>query len=86
MGMQGSGAYSSITEIRMFLRADSAEALVRQQLMNNVKFGSQFSYTDFTHSPIDKKWYCWFLIDMQVFQEKSGSKPLSAGDTRGSAE
>jgi hypothetical protein len=67
----------------MFLRADTTEELVRAQLENNVKFGGQCDYTDFTHSTIDKKWYCWFLIDMEMLLEKQGAKPLEAGVKRG---
>lgn len=81
MGMQGAGVSRQLTEVRMFLSANSANELVRKQLLNNVKFGMSFSYTDFTQSPIDKLWYCWFLIDLELIEEKKNTKPLLAGDS-----
>lgn len=69
MGMQGSGHTSSVTEIRAFLRADTAEELVRLQLANNLKFRSKFSYTDFSF--VKEKWYCWYLIDIEDFTNGS---------------
>ena len=67
MNMIGTGLRGSVTEIRMFLKADSADELVRLQLNNNIKFASHSSYTDFSQSPVDKKWYCWYLIDISRF-------------------
>lgn len=65
MSMMGSGGPSRVTRVRMFLEADSAEELVRLQLQNNLKFQSEFSYTDF--SSVDGKWFCWFLVDLIEF-------------------
>ena len=65
MSIIGSGSTRNVTEIRSFLSAKSADGLVRAQLLNNMKYGVQFSYTDFCQSPVDKKWYCWFLIDIE---------------------
>lgn len=82
MGMRGSGSYTRLTEVNMALSADTPEALTREMLLNNVKYGVRFGYTDFTQSPIDKRWYCWYLIDIELYQEKSNTKPLRSGDTR----
>ncbi len=78
MSMRISSKGASPTEIRMFLRADSAEELVRLQLRNNIKFQAAFSYTDFSQSPVDKKWYCWFLTNAEDIQPQ----PLVAGNTK----
>lgn len=73
MSIIGTGSSGAVTEVRMYLRAESADALVRSQFLNNLKYKSQFGYTDFTQSPVDKQWYCWFLIDIQLLSE---NKPV----------
>lgn len=68
MAMMGSGHKSRISEVRMFLRADSAEELVRLQLQTNVQLRGQASYTDFGLTP-DGKFICWFLVDVDQYPE-----------------
>ena len=63
MSMVGSRANSRPSQIRMFLRADSAEELVRLQLRNNVQMKGRADYTDIQH--VDGVWYCWFLVDVE---------------------
>ena len=62
MSMVLGGRGSSLSEIRVFLRADSPEGLVRLQLLTNTKLKSQAQYTDFSN--VDGQWYCWFLVDV----------------------
>lgn len=58
----GSRVTSRPSQIRMFLRADSAEELVRLQVRNNIFLKGRADYTDFQF--VDGKWYCWFLVDL----------------------
>jgi hypothetical protein len=51
----------------MFLKADTAEELVRLQLQTNVRVMGRADYTDITFA--DGKWYCWFLVDADFFPE-----------------
>lgn len=67
MSMIGSASYSaSPSKVRMFLRADSAENLVRLQLQTNIFLKGQANFTDFQFAK--GKWYCWFLIDVAEHQ------------------
>lgn len=68
MGGLGTSYNARPGNVRMFLRADSAEGLVRLQLKNNVYLKGQASYTDVTQAA-DGKWYCWFLVDMDEYPE-----------------
>lgn len=75
MGIIGSRVSRSLTEVRNFLRADSAEELVRLQLQTNLKHGLSFSFTDFMVGP-DGKFYCWYLVDLE-----DSEKDVIDGDT-----
>ena len=46
----------------MFLRADSAEGLVRSQLQVNTLLRGRADFTDIQFA--DGFWYAWFLVDM----------------------
>ena len=67
MGNLISGGNSRPSVIRMFLKADSAEELVRLQLRMNVSILGRADYTDFSN--VDGVWYCWFKIDVDHFPE-----------------
>lgn len=66
-GMLGTVVQANPSLVRMFLRADSAEELVRLQLLTNVRLGGQASYTDIQFA--DGAWYAWFLVDVDRFPE-----------------
>ena len=53
---------SSPSLVRAFLRADSAEMLVRLQLELNVALLGRADFTDIQFA--DGYWYAWFLIDV----------------------
>ena len=60
----GTGTSSfKLTQIKSFLRADTAEELVRLQLENNTKHAGFFDY----HVMLgpDNKFYAWFYIDIE---------------------
>jgi len=65
--MLGTVVQSNPSLVRMFLRANSAEELVRSQLLTNVRLGGQASYTDIQFA--DGFWYAWFLVDIEKFPE-----------------
>lgn len=67
MGMQGTTGTSSPSLIRMFLRADSAENLVRLQLQTNVLLMGRADYTDIQF--VKGKWYAWFLVDIDRYPQ-----------------
>lgn len=68
MSMIGSGTYSaSPSKVRMFLRADTAEELVRLQLQTNLFLKGQANFTDFQF--VKGKWFCWFLVDVAENQK-----------------
>ena len=50
----------------MFLRADSAEMLVRLQLETNIQLMGRADYTDIQQAD-DGKWYAWFLVDVAQY-------------------
>lgn len=69
--MIGSRATARPSQVRMFLRADTAEELVGLQLRTNVFLKGRADYTDFQF--VKGKWYCWFLVDIaehQLFLEQ----------------
>ena len=77
MSMMGSRVTAKPSQVRMFLRAGSAEELVRLQLQTNVRLQGRADFTDFQN--VDGDWYCWFLVDvdnegMKLFEELNGSK------------
>ena len=51
----------------MFLRADSAEMLVRLQLQTNVRLMGRANFTDIQF--VDGLWYAWFLVDIDRYPE-----------------
>ena len=50
--------------VRSFLRADSAEELVRLQLQMNVMLMGRADFTDIQF--VDGFWYAWFLVDVDL--------------------
>ena len=83
MSMQGSLRNSSVSQIKFFLRADTAEELVRLQLDLNVKLMARADFTDITFAK--GKWYAWFLIDIDKFPEVSAITGTDVGlDPNGS--
>lgn len=64
----------------MFLRADSAEGLVRSQLQVNTLLRGRADFTDIQFA--DGFWYAWFLVDMdrnsELLKVINGAQP----DTR----
>lgn len=66
-GMLGTVVQGNPSLVRMFLRADTAEKLVRLQLLTNVRLGGQANYTDIQFA--DGFWYAWFLVDIEKFPE-----------------
>ncbi len=77
MSMMGTRVTASPSQVRMFLRADSAEELVRLQLQTNLRLKGRADYTDITFA--DGQWYCWFMVNvdnegMQLFEELNGPK------------
>jgi hypothetical protein len=61
--MMGSRVSSRPSQVRMFLRADTPEELVRAQLRNNIFLKGRADYTDVQF--VDGQWYCWFLVDVE---------------------
>lgn len=51
----------------MFLKADSAEMLVRLQLQTNVMLMGQADFTDIQF--VGGSWYAWFLVDIDRYPE-----------------
>lgn len=68
MSMLGTSGSSSPSLVRMFLRADSAEMLVRLQLQTNVLLLGRADYTDIQQAD-DGKWYAWFLVDVAKYPQ-----------------
>lgn len=60
--MIGSLANARPSNVRMFLRADSAEGLVRLQLQTNLALHGQANFTDIQF--VEGQWYAWFLVDV----------------------
>lgn len=80
MSMMIGGAGSSRpSQIKMFLKAKTPEALVQKQLGLNLKVKGQASFTDINF--VKGFWYCWFLVDIdrypQVIEELHGSTEKS---------
>lgn len=55
----------------MFLKADTAEGLVRLQLLTNTKLMGRADYTDIQF--VDGFWYAWFLVDIDRYPELLGA-------------
>ena len=62
MSMVGTVVSGRPSQVRVFLRADTAEELVRLQLLTNAKYLGMFDYTDIQY--VQGKWYAWFLVDV----------------------
>ena len=74
MSMQGAGAgTASPANIRMFIRAGSAEELVRAQLQVNLLLKGQANFTDIQN--VEGQWYAWFLIDVNKHHDVIQLKP-----------
>lgn len=76
-GMLGTVVQGNPSFVRMFLRADTAEKLVRLQLLTNVRLGGQANYTDIQFA--DGFWYAWFLVDIEKFPEMLNGSESSTG-------
>lgn len=63
--MIGGAGDSRPSQIKMFLKAKTPEALVQKQLDLNLKLKGQASFTDITRS--DGFWFAWFLIDIDRY-------------------
>lgn len=74
-GMRGTTNTASPAQVRVFLRAESAEELVRLQLLTNTKLMGRADYTDIQF--VDGFWYAWFLVDVDrypfVLKELNGT-------------
>ena len=57
------------TNVNLFLRANSAEGLVEQQLINNAVNGLHFNY----QTPVydGTAWYVWFFYDVRQWRDPS---------------
>ena len=67
MSMMGSRVTARPSQIRMFLRADSPEGLVRLQLQTNLLLKGKADFTDIQN--VDGLWYAWFLVDFDQHPE-----------------
>lgn len=65
MSMIGSLVNSRPSLVRMFLRADSPEGLVRLQLQTNVALMGRADFTDIQF--VEGFWYAWFLVDVDQY-------------------
>lgn len=51
----------------MFLKADSAEMLVRLQLQTNVRLMGRADFTNIQF--VNGFWYAWYLVDIDRYPE-----------------
>lgn len=65
--IMGSAHKGRVSEIRLFLEADSPQGLVRLQLQTNMRLKGQASFTDFTFA--DGKWFCWYMVDVDKYPD-----------------
>ncbi len=79
-GMVGTTSNSRPSCVRMFLRADSAEKLVRLQLLTNTRLRGRAEFTDIQFA--DGRWYAWFLVDLDQYPELMGEINGTVPDTR----
>jgi hypothetical protein len=62
----------SLFVVKRFLKARTPEALVREQIKNNIKFSKTFSYDIIFDG---KTWYAWYLFDhTELYQEKMNNE------------
>lgn len=64
-GMLGTVNTARPSQVRVFLKADSAEELVRLQLLTNTKLMGRADFTDIQF--VDGFWYAWFLVDVDKY-------------------
>lgn len=64
-GMLGTVNTARPSQVRVFLKADSAEELVRLQLLTNTKLMGRADFTDIQF--VDGFWYAWFLVDIDKY-------------------
>ena len=77
MSMIGSRGDSRVSQIKFFLSADTPEELVRRQLDLNLRLKARADFTDITF--VNKKWYAWFLVDIDRFPEVSAITGVEIG-------
>lgn len=65
--MIGTLTEGRVSLIKTFLKADTAEGLVRLQLQTNVAVRGQAHFTDIQF--VDGFWYAWFTVDIDRFPE-----------------
>jgi len=63
--MIGGASTAKLSQIKMFLRAKTPEALVQKQLDLNLRLKGQASFTDI--AKVDGQWYAWFLVDIDKY-------------------
>ena len=75
MSMMGTATNAKPSEVRMFLKSDSPEGLVRLQLQTNTMLMGRADFTDIQF--VDGFWYAWFLVDVDryagVLEKLNGS-------------
>lgn len=59
--------------VKRFVKARTPEALVKEQIKNNMKFGITFVYDIIFDGKI---WYAWFLFDHTELFKQDLSKEL----------
>lgn len=67
-GMMGTSVNARPSEVRMFLRADSPEGLVRLQLQANTMLMGRADFTNIQF--VDGFWYAWFLVDVDRYSRE----------------
>lgn len=70
MSMMGTRVSARPSQIRLFLRADSAEELVRLQLQTNFRLKGRADFTDITFA--NDQWYAWYMVDIDNHQDLLG--------------
>ena len=81
MSMLGTRGNSRPSLVRMFLKADSAEELVRLQLQTNIEIMGRIDLADIQF--VDGSWYGWFLVDVdhnpQFLEQVNGDQQRTRG-------
>ena len=60
----------NLTNVNIFLSADTAEGLVELQLLNNALNGVHYNYQTPTYD--GEKWLVWFFADVKKWQDPTG--------------
>ncbi len=63
-------AAPSLQSIPHFIHASTAAGLKRSMLKNNTKFGLHIKYFDIQYVGNLKRWYAWFVIDIDSSFQK----------------